>query len=104
VLGSIVALERLRDGLDRRLAASVAISREYLRITCPVKNRTDDAHADLAGDVGDDVLQLHIHLRQCPPHLLDMGGCVIEQTLALAQVGAQSGEVARRMKAPAQQA
>ncbi|WP_375849186.1 hypothetical protein [Bradyrhizobium tunisiense] len=34
--------------------------------------RADDPQTSRAGDVGNDVVELTIHLRQCPLHMLDM--------------------------------
>jgi hypothetical protein len=45
------------------------------------------------GDVRDDVVDLQVHLGQRLLHVLDVRGRVIQQALALAQVGPQCGDL-----------
>jgi hypothetical protein len=63
---------------------------QHCGITLARKDRADDPQPGRAGDVGNDEVELQIHLGQCLLHVLDVRGRVLEQTLALAQVGAQS--------------
>jgi len=60
--------------------------------------------ARMMRDVGNDVMKLKIHLRHGLLHMLDMGGCGLQQAFTLAQIGPQFNNVALRSKAGAQQA
>jgi len=59
---------------------------QRFRVALAGQDRADDAQAGGAGDVGDDVVELKIHLRK-PLHMLDVRGRVRQQTLALTQRG-----------------
>ena len=78
------------------LAARVAIGRQHVRIALAGHDRPDDAHAGRARDVRDDVMELQVHLRQRLLHVLDVGGGIVQQPLALAQIGAQGRDLALR--------
>jgi hypothetical protein len=58
-------------------------------ITLARQDCADDPQPSRAGNVGDDVVELKIHLGQRHLHVLDVRGGIFEQTLALAQVGPQ---------------
>ena len=60
-------------------------------------------HPGHAGDVRNDVMEVQVHLGQRLLHVLNVGGRVIEQPLTLAQVCAQSGDLALRPEAAPQQ-
>jgi hypothetical protein len=66
---------------------------QHCGITLARKDRADDPQPGRAGDVGNDEVELQIHLGQCLLHVLDVRGRVLEQTLALAQVGAQFNDL-----------
>jgi hypothetical protein len=40
-----------------------------------------DPHAGHAGDIGDNVVKLQVHLHQRLLHVVDMSGCVFHQPL-----------------------
>jgi hypothetical protein len=63
----------------------------------------DDPKPGDAGDVGNDMVKLQIHLGQRLLHVLDVRGGVLEQTLALAQIGAQFNDLPLGAKAGTQQ-
>ena len=92
------------DRLQGGMAADVPVRREDIRIALPCHQRADDPHAGHAGDVGDDMVKLEVHLHQSLLHVLDMRGRVFDETLALPQVGAQCGDLRLGPEAPAQQA
>lgn len=50
----------------------MAQARQRLRIALAGKDRAYDTQAGRAGDVGDNVVQLKIHLRQGLLHMLDV--------------------------------
>ena len=80
----------------RGLAALVAQGGQHGRVSLAGHDGADDAQAGRAGDVGDDVVQLQVHLRQRLLHVLDVRRGVVQQALALAQVGAQRGDLGLR--------
>src|SRR6516225_6955711 len=85
MLGAVAPGECLRDRLSTRVATVMAQTRQHLRIALAGKDRADDAQAGRAGDVGDDVVELKIHLCQC---LLHIAGCVRPRTPADARADA----------------
>ena len=102
MLGPVAAGERLRNCLGAGVAAVMAQARQHLGVTLAGKNRADDPQAGRASDVGDDVVELEIHLCQRLLHMLDMRGRVLKQTLALTHVGTQLGDLAFGSKAGTQ--
>ena len=72
MLGAVASGERLRDRLGAGVAAVMAQARQRLRIALAGNDRAYDTQAGRAGDVGDDVVQLKIHLRQGLLHMLDV--------------------------------
>ena len=96
---AVVADQRLADCLDRRVAAPVPIGGQHVRIALAVHDRADDAHPGHAGDVRDDVMELQVHLRQRLLHVLDVRRRVIQQPLALTQIGPQRRDLALRPEA-----
>jgi hypothetical protein len=49
-------------------------------------------------------MELQVHLGERLLHVLDVGGCIVEQALTLAQIGTQLGNLALGPEAGAQQA
>ena len=90
VLLAVVADQGLPDRLDRGVAARVAIGGQHVRVALAGHDGADDAHPGRARDVRDDVMELQVHLRQRLLHVLDVGGGVVQQPLALAQIGPQT--------------
>jgi hypothetical protein len=58
VLGAVIPLQSAGNGLQRSLAAGIAIVGQFLRIAHSSQDGTNDPHPGLAGYVGDDVVQL----------------------------------------------
>jgi hypothetical protein len=54
------------------------------------------------GNVGHDVMQLHVHLHQCLLHVLDVRGREVQQRFSLAQIVAQCDDPTLRTKAGSQ--
>jgi len=79
----------------------MAQARQRFRVALASKDRANDAQAGGAGD--DNVVELKIHLSQGLLHMLDVGSCVFQQTLALAHVGSQLRNLPFRSKAGPQQ-
>ncbi len=50
----------------------IAQARQHLGVVFAGENRADDPQTSRAGDVGDDVVELEIHLCQRLLHMLDM--------------------------------
>ena len=74
VLFPIVPNECFTDCLNRFLAAAVAESSQRRGVALTCNDRAHNAHACHPGDIRDDVMKLHIHLRQRFLHMLDVGG------------------------------
>src|SRR5712691_11095642 len=72
MLGPPVALPRFSDGLLVRLDAWIAQLGQHGRIVLSAQNGVQTRHPRLAGEVADDVLKLHIHLRERLLHVLHM--------------------------------
>jgi len=104
VLLPVVADQRLAHRLDRGMAPHVAVGGQDGWVALACDDRPDDAHARHARDVGHDVMQLQVHLGQRLLHVLDVRRRVVQQPLALPQVGAQSRHLGLRLEAWAQQA
>ena len=64
----------------------------------------DDPQSGGAGDVGDDVVKLHVHLHERLLHVLNVGGGVLHEAFAMAQVRAQPRHPVARAEAATQQA
>jgi hypothetical protein len=71
------------------------------RRDCARDDGPDNPHAGRAGDIGDDVMELQVHLHQGLLHMLDMGGGVFHQPFPLAQIGAQGRNLGIRSEAAA---
>lgn len=95
--------ERLADHLSGGMAAAITHRGEHGGIGLTGDDRPDDPHACGTGDAGHDRLQLEVHLRERLLHVLDMRGRIIEETLSLAQIRAQAGDLALGAEARAQQ-
>src|SRR5438067_11719890 len=72
MLAAVASGERLRDRLGTGVATVMAQARQRFRVSLAGKDRTNDAQAGCAGDVGDNVVELKIHLGQCLLHMLDV--------------------------------
>ena len=72
VLGAIATGERLLDRLSTGVAPVIAQARQHLGVTFASEDCADDPHTGRAGDVGNDVVELKIHLCQRLLHVLDM--------------------------------
>ena len=72
VLGAVATGERLLDRLSTGVAPVIAQVRQRFGVMLAGEDSADDPLASCAGDVGDDVVELKIHLRQCLLHVLDM--------------------------------
>ena len=72
MLGAVAPGEGLRDRLSTGVATVMARTRQHLRVALAGKDRADNPQAGRAGDVGDDVVELKIHLCQCLLHMLDV--------------------------------
>jgi hypothetical protein len=86
------------------MTSDVPIGSQSVRITLARHYGADDAHAGCAGDIRDHMMDLQIHLSECFLHMLDVGGCVVQQSLTLAQIGAQRSDSTLRPEAASQQA
>ena len=80
VLVAVAAGERLRDRLGSWRGTGSRAGGQRLGVAFAGKDRADDAHAGRAGDVGDDVVELQIHLSQRLLHVLDVEAGVFQQT------------------------
>lgn len=72
-------------------------------VALAVGDGPDNTHARGPGDVGDDVVQLHIHLHQRLLHVLNMRCRVLDQSLTLPHIGAQRGDPGLRAKTASQE-
>ena len=99
MLGAVVTGERLLDRLSTRVAPIIAQARQHLGVTLAGEYCADDPQTRCAGDVGDDVVELKVHLCQGLLHVLDMGGRILEQALALTHVCSQLSDLAFGPKA-----
>lgn len=103
VLGAVAPGKRLRDRLSTGVATVMAQARQRLRVALSGKDRANDAQASRTGDIGDDVVELKIHLGQRLLHMLDVRGRVLQQTFALTHIGSQFGNLPFGPKAGSKQ-
>ena len=87
----------------RGMAAPISMGGQDGRISFTRNHGADDTHPGLARDVGHHVMELNVHLHQRLLHVLDVRRPVVQQALALAQIGAQCGQLALGSEAGAQQ-
>ncbi len=99
-----IACQRGSDRLHRRVTARVPVRGQNFRVALACDDGADDAHASYARDVGDDVMDLQVHLRQRLLHVLNVSCGVIQQPFPLTQVRAQNCNLAFRLEAAADQA
>jgi hypothetical protein len=66
-------------------------SLHHVRVALARHDRANDGHAGQACDVGDDMIQLQVHLHHRLLHVLDMRRRIVQRPLSLPQIGAQSG-------------
>jgi len=85
------------------MTALMTICRQNGRISFTRGHGANDPHAGFARDVGHHVMELDVHLHQRLLHMLDVRGAVIQQALALAQIGAQCGQLPLRPEAGPEQ-
>ena len=104
MLFAIIADQRLADRLQRGIAPRVAIGGQHRRVTLPGYDRADDGHAGRTGDVGHHVMKLQVHLHQRLLHVLDVRGGIVQQSLALAQIGPHGCNLAFQPEAGSEQA
>lgn len=79
VLGPVALGKRLRDRLRTGMATVMAQARQRLRVALVGKDRANDAQTSHSSDIGDDVVELKIHLGQRFLHMLDVRGRVLQQ-------------------------
>src|SRR5882757_4223968 len=72
MLGAVAPGECLRDRLGTGVATVMAQARQRLRVALASEDRANDAQASRASDVGNNVVELKIHLGQCLLHMLDV--------------------------------
>ena len=89
--------------LGTGLAPGIAQACQHLGVTLAGEDGADDAQAGGAGDVGNDVMELNVHLGQRLLHMLDVRGRVLKKTLALTHVGSQHRNLSFGSKAGPQQ-
>ena len=87
MLSTVVAGQRLLDRLDSGVATPIPHARQHCRIALAAEDRADDPQPGRTGNIGDDVVELHVHFGQRLLHVLDMRRPVLEQTLTLTQIG-----------------
>ena len=104
MLLTVVADQCGADRLGWRMAPDITKGRQNIRIAFTRDNRPNDLHAGRAGDVRDNVMELQVHLHQSLLHMLDVSGCVFNETLALTQIGAQLRDLAVGSEAATQKA
>ena len=83
MLGAVVAFQGMGDGLGRSLAPRVPIGRKRSWVTDAVQDSANVAHASFSGNVGDNMMQLQIHLQLRLLHVLDVRSGIVEETLTL---------------------
>ena len=104
VLLPVVADQRLTHRLNGRMAPPVTVRGQDVWVALARHDRADDGHAGHASDVGDDMMQLQVHLHQRLLHVLDMRRRIVQQPLPLPEIGAQPRYFGLRPEAGAQQA
>src|ERR1700739_4637858 len=86
VLSAVVTGERFLDHLDTGVATPIPHARQHCRIALASKDRSDDPQPGHTSNIGDDVMELHVHFSQRLLHVLDMRCPILQQTLTLTQV------------------
>ena len=104
VLLAVVAGQRGAERLPRRVAARIAVGCQNGGIAFPGDDGTDDAHPRRARDIGHDMVELQVPLRQRLLPVLDVGRGVFQQPFTLAQIGPQDRDLPLRLETAAQQA
>jgi hypothetical protein len=89
MLLAVVADQRLAHRLHGRMASPFAMGGQDIGIALTCHDRSDDRHACDPGDVGHDMMQLQVHLRQRLLHVLNVCRRVIQQPLPLSEIGAK---------------
>ena len=84
VLGAIVAGERFDERRRGRLDALVAMLGQRGGITFTVEDGRDDRRASLTGDVGENVMNLEVHLIERLVDMLNVPAGVAHERVALA--------------------
>jgi hypothetical protein len=62
VLGAVATGERLLDRLSTGVTPVIAQQRQHFGVTLAGEDCTNDPQTGRAGDIGDDVVELKIHL------------------------------------------
>ena len=83
-----VSGQRGSDLRLRGMAAPIPMGGQDGRISFTRNHGADDAHAGFARHVGHHVMELNVHLHQRLLHVLDVRRTVVQQALALTQIGA----------------
>jgi hypothetical protein len=86
------------------MTSSFAMRCQNSGIALALHDRPDDGHAGDSGNIGHDMMQLQVHLRQCLLHVLDVCRRIIQQPLPLSEVGTQTGDFGLGTEAGTQQA
>jgi hypothetical protein len=83
VLGAVVPGERLLDRFGTGVASVIPQARQRPGIMFAGKDGMDDPQSSCACDIGDNMVELKVHLGQRLLHMLNMRGRILERTLAL---------------------
>ena len=81
------------------MAAYVTIGCQHVGIPLACNNGSNNPHAGYTRDIGDDMMELQVHLHQGLLHMLDMGSGILHQPLPLAQIRAQGCDLGIRSEA-----
>ena len=91
------------DVLLARLDTSVPQASQGVAVALTGDDRAQDAHAGLARQVADRLVQLHVHLLERLVHELDLPRAGLDDPLAVPPVRAQGGDVLGRPEGPGQE-
>jgi hypothetical protein len=102
VLRPIIAGQRLAHHLNGRMAPPITVGSQDGWVALPRHDRADDGQPRHTGNVGQDMMQLQVHLHQRLLHVLDMRSCIIQQPFPLPQIGTQPRDLGLGTKTGAQ--
>jgi hypothetical protein len=100
----IMSGQRLGNLLGTVGTARIPKSRQVDGVPLARHDRTDDRQPSRAGDIGQHLGQLHVHLLQGLLHVLDMGRAIVKQRGPMAQVSPQGTHLSFRTKRATEQA
>ena len=86
VLLAIVAGQGGAERLQRRVTTRVALGCQNIWITFSGNDGADDPHTRGTRNIGHDVMELQVHLRQRLLHVLNVSCGVVQQPFPLAQI------------------